>query len=327
MRAFQRERDALTVRTRMCVAAWGIAPVEEESKLKERIEGMGVTSGFGDEWLKVDALKFMPDGGVGDRTALMYEPYLDEPNNYGQSVIDPEVFYDLVQWAHDLGWSIETHACGDRMIELTAEAYADAMKRTTSMVRQAHHAGHNEDSTLSGIDTTPSKDKPRVRHRIHHAYLPTRRALQLMRESETIAIVQPAFIYNLGESYVKSIGLERARRMNSYRTYLMNGIPLAGSSDSPVTVFNPFVGLYAAVKHQTVLGTPFDQRENLTMMEALRAFTRGSAYVTFEEDVRGSIEVGKYADFVALADDLLTIPIGDVKDAKPTLTVVGGRVC
>jgi predicted amidohydrolase YtcJ len=302
IRAFQRarERGALTVRVRMCLAGWGIAPLADEPQLKRRIEEMGVTSGFGDEWLTLDAIKFMPDGGVGDRTALMFEPYLDEPNNYGQTTLDLELFYELVQWAHDMGWAIETHACGDRMIELTAEAYADAVKRNPN---------------------------PKARHRIHHAYLPTRKALQLMRESGAIAIVQPAFVYNLGESYIKSIGLERARRINPYRTYLMNSIPLAGSSDSAVTDYNPFVGLYAAVAHHTVLGTQYDQRENLTMWEALRAYTRGSAYVTFEEEVRGSLEAGKYADFVVLEQDLLTMPLEDVKGMKPTMTVVGGRVC
>ncbi|MBI3732497.1 MAG: amidohydrolase [Chloroflexi bacterium] len=176
IRAFQqvRERGRLTVRSRLCVAAWGMAPLEEEARLKDRIEGMGVTSGFGDEWLKVDAIKFMPDGGVGDRTALMFEPYLNEPGTgeaarthhsvneqatrarlrpYGQHVVDPELFYEMVQWAHDQGWSVETHACGDRMIELTAEAYADAVKRNPA---------------------------PRVRHRIHHAYLPTARDLLVL---------------------------------------------------------------------------------------------------------------------------------------------------
>ena len=166
----------------------------------------------------------------------------------------------------------------------------------------------------------------RVRHRIHHAYLPTARALELMRTSETIAILQPAFIYNLGESYIKSLGLNHARRMNPYRTYLMNAITLAGSSDSAVTDYNPWVGLYAAVKHQTVLGTPFDQRENLTTAEALRIYTRGSAYVTFEEAVMGSIETGKYADFVVVAEDVLTMPPDELKDVKPQMTAVGGKV-
>lgn len=229
----------------------------------------------------------------------MFEPYRDEPDNYGQSVVDPELFYEMVQWAHDLGWSVDTHACGDRMIELTAEAYADAQRRNP---------------------------KASVRHRIHHAYLPTARALQLMRDGGTVAIVQPAFIYNLGESFVKSLGMERASRMNPYRTYRASGIPLAGSSDSPVTVFDPFLGLYAAAAHQTVLGAEFDPAERLTLADALRMFTRGSAHVTFEDAALGSIEVGKHADFVVLGEDLLHVPLEAVKDIKPVITVVGGRV-
>jgi predicted amidohydrolase YtcJ len=242
IRAYQRVRDGgmLSVRSRLCIAAWGIAPLEDEVHLKDRIAGMGFTSGFGDEWLRLDAIKFMPDGGVGDRTALMSEPYLDEPNNYGQHAVDPELFYEMVQWVHDMGWAIETHACGDRMIELPAEAYADAVQRKPAPTERIGKRG--------------------VRHRIHHAYLPTRKALNLMRAAGTIAIMQPSFVYNLGESYIKSIGLDRARRMNPYRTYLMNAITLAGSSDSPVTVFNPFVGFFAAAAHQTMLGTEFDPR-------------------------------------------------------------------
>ena len=93
-------------------------------------------------------------------------------------------------------------------------------------------------------------------------------------------------------------------------------VRLAGSSDSAVTDYNPWVGLYAAVRHQTVLGTPYDQRENLTIAEALRMYTRGSAYVTFEEGVMGSLESGKYADFVVVDKDVLTQPTDELKDVK-----------
>ncbi|RMF88795.1 MAG: amidohydrolase [Nitrospinota bacterium] len=303
MRAYQNlyRRGELPLRVSLCVAGWGFSSVDDlsDQQLKARIEEMGVYTGLGDHRLRIDAVKMMPDGGVGDRTAAMYEPYEGEPNNYGQFVVDPAEFQAAVQWCHERGWSVETHACGDRMTDIAVEAYASAFRQ---------------------------RETPLIRHRVHHAYLPTPKALATMATYGIVAIMNPPFLYNLGESYIRSIGHARAARMKPMRTYLEQGVPLAGSSDSPVTDYNPFVGIYSAVNRHTVAGTPLDQSERLSVEEALRMYTLGSAYVTFEEGIKGSLEAGKLADLVVLDRDILTVPVATLKEIQVEMTMVEGKV-
>lgn len=303
IRAYQNlyRRKELPLRVSLCLAGWGFSKATDLSneQLKTRLEGMGIYSGFGDHWLRIDAVKMMPDGGVGDRTAAMYTPYAGEPDNYGQFVVDPAEYHEAVQWCHDRGWSVETHACGDRMTDIVSEAYVTAYQR---------------------------KNTPHIRHRVHHAYLPTPKALELMARHGIIAIMNPPFLYNLGESYIKSLGYERASRMKPMRTYLDRGIPLAGSSDSPVTDYNPFVGIHAAVNRRTVTGTPLEQDEQISIEDALRMYTLGSAQVTFEEHRKGSVEIDKLADLIVIDRDILALPKETLKDVQVEMTMVEGKI-
>jgi predicted amidohydrolase YtcJ len=299
-RAFQTaaREDKLTVRVDILVAAWGFGSGDDEPFLKERIEHIGLQGGFGDDLLRLEGVKLMPDGGVGDRTARMFEPYLDEPENRGQWVVDPEELPSLVKWVHDLGFPIDAHTCGNEAQEVVVNAYAAAQE---------------------------SNPRPWLRHRVHHAYFPTAVTLDLMRRHRIPAVVSNPFITNLGESFVTSLGEERASRVMPMRTYLDSGIPLAGSSDSSVSDFNPWVGMYAATTRKTVTGRVLGQQERITTREALRSYTIGGAFATGRERIAGSLEPGKLADLVLLNDDPLTMPPDDLKDMKPVATMLGGR--
>src|SRR5215213_1567526 len=120
------------------------------------------------------------------------------------------------------------------------------------------------------------------------------------------ALVSSPFLTNLGEGFVNALGEARAARMMPMRTYLTAGIPLAGSSDSPITDFNPWVGIHAAVVRETVAGRPLGPGERLTPLEALRSYTLGGAHASGQESRRGSITPGKLADLVVLPQDPLT---------------------
>lgn len=292
-------KGTLTVRSALCVVAWGyLKTPAEESKVKERLEAMGVSTGLGDHWLRLDAVKMMPDGGVGDRTALMYEPYRDEPDNRGQEIVEAAKLREYILWCHERGWSVDCHTCGDRMQDIVVEAYAEAYRR---------------------------QPWARIRHRIHHGYLPSARALALMQEHRIAALTQPDFIYGMGESYVPALGLSRASRLKPHRTYLDRGIPLAFSSDSPVYEVHPFLGLYAAVARKTIKGTQFDEGESVTREKALIAYTRSAAPITGEKAIKGSLEPGKLADLVVLDRDYLTCPEDEIRDIRPVATMVDGR--
>lgn len=301
IRAYQNVyRDAsLTVRVSMCIGGWGFGAPEDEQTIEDRIEHSGIYTGYGDPWLRVDTVKFMPDGGVGDRTALMFDPYEGEPDNRGQFVVSERDLFHNVDWCHDRGWSVDCHACGDRMIELVARAYASA------------------------YDRQPSSH---IRHRIHHAYLPTETSLALMQEYRIPALATIPFLTNLGESFVASLGQQRAERIMPLRTYLEAGVPVALSSDAPVTTYNPWVGFYSAVTRKTVYGRELGASERISREDALRLYTAAAAWVTFEDDIKGSIAPGKLADVIILDRDVLSVPEEEILDVQASMTIVGGRI-
>jgi predicted amidohydrolase YtcJ len=137
-------------------------------------------------------------------------------------------------------------------------------------------------------------------------------------------VVSNPFLHSLGESYITSLGIERASRMMPMRTYLDRGIPLAGSSDSPVAVFDPWIGFRAAISRETVKGTVMGANERITPVETLRSYTIGGAYALGREREIGSIEPGKHADLLVLDDDPLSVEPDRFLDWKPRATMVGG---
>src|SRR5262249_2361790 len=156
--------------------------------------------------------------------------------------VEPNRLSELIRWVHDLGWSIDTHTCGDEAQETVVRAYAAAQE---------------------------ANPKPWLRHRVHHAYFPTAETVSLMAKHRIPAVVSNPFLVTLGESFVLSLGEERAARAMPMRTYLDAGVPLAGSSDSSVSDYNPWVGMYGAVARTTVAGRVLGAEERISAREAL----------------------------------------------------------
>ncbi len=301
IRAFVRARreGKLTVRTDMLLAGWGFGAPDTEEELEERFENLGVGGGLGDDLLRLEGIKLMIDGGISDRTARMFDAYVDEPDNRGTWVVEPRRLVRLICWVHDLGWPMDIHTCGDEAQETVVQAFAQAQSENP---------------------------KPWLRHRVHHAYFPTPAALAVMAETRIPAVVSSPFLTNLGEGFVNSVGPERASRAMPMRTYLNAGVPLAGSSDSSITDYNPWVGMHAAVNRTTATGRDLGRDlEALTPSEALHSYTLGGAFVTGREDRQGSIAVGKLADLVVLDRDPLAIPPADLDHVKPTATMLDGE--
>jgi predicted amidohydrolase YtcJ len=167
---------------------------------------------------------------------------------------------------------------------------------------------------------------PTIRHRIHHAYLPTQTSLDLMREYRIPALATIPFLTNLGESFVTSLGKERADRIMPLKSYLEAGVPVALSSDAPVTTFNPWTGMYSAVTRKTVYGRELGPDERISREEALRLYTSAAAWVTFEDGIKGSITPGMLADVAILDRDVLTVPEEEIKETRSVMTIVGGDV-
>ena len=300
LRAFHEAalQDRLTVRTAMSIAGWGFGAQREDVLIRDRLAGIGVMGGFGNDLLWIDGVKLMPDGGVGDRTAKMYEPYLGEPNNFGTWTVPPDELVEHIQWAHDHGYAMDIHTCGDEAQEVVVLAFAAAQERSPN---------------------------PRLRHRVHHAYLPTEATLEAMARHRIPAVVSNPFLWSLGESYRTSIGDERAARMMPMRTYLNRGVPLAGSSDSPVASHSPWIGIASAIARRTVKGTELGPEQRLTPDEALRMYLTGGAFAINRERALGTLEPGKLADLVVLDNDPRDLDPDTLMGVEPRATMVGGR--
>ncbi|MCS7275245.1 MAG: amidohydrolase, partial [Candidatus Bipolaricaulota bacterium] len=231
----------------------------------EHLIALGLRSGFGDDTLKLGAIKFFADGSIGARNAALHRSYRDADGvgklNYEQSDLNR-----LVQRAHDHGFQVMIHAIGDRAIDAALEALA--------------YAG-----------ATPDR-----RHRIEHVELVTPQQLERMRELGIIASMQPNFVQwsGSGELYETRLGPERDAQIDPHRKVLESGVKLAFGSDG--MPFGPLYGIHCVVHAPHPV-------QRVSVEEALRAYTLDAAYAGFEERSWGSLEVGKRADFVVLSED------------------------
>ena len=235
------------------------------------------------------------DGAFEAHTAALFEPYVDEPDNYGALTYTQEVMDAFILEAHSAGLQIAVHCESDRSIEQVLSAMEKALR--------AH-------------------PRPDHRHRIEHLELPTLNQLHRLARAGIMASMQPAFIpafigMNNMEYYEKLLGRPRLGMVHPYRTILDLGIPICGGSDSPVTPYGPLTGVQSAVNHPNP-----DQR--VTRQEALAMFTSAAAYSAFEEKDKGSIEPGKLADLVVLEGDPLSCHGQEIAGLKVHLTFVAG---
>jgi predicted amidohydrolase YtcJ len=246
-------------------------------------------------------LKLIIDGTMGSHGALFFEDYADDPGNRGFFVTPPEEIRRLTQAAMQRGYQVATHAIGDRGISLTLDAFE------------------------AGLAAVKPRDP---RPRIEHLQCVRRPDVDRVRRLGLIASMQPSHATaELGWSE-KRVGVERGRGLYALRWIVESGIPLAGGSDLPVDDESPLTGIHAAVTRQNPRGEPeggWHPEHRLTLAEALRAYTLGPAYAAFEEDRKGRIAPGQWADLTILARDLRAIPASEIARVEVLGTLVGGR--
>ena len=298
------ERGALRVRHNLAIwsnALFNYENFDEELKKVEwNLLGMGIRSGLGNERLRIGPFKFVPDGAVSSGTAVTYETYGADPNHQttGVFVIDPEKLTKLACVVHALGWQLMIHAIGDRTLDTAINAIAKALQ-------------------------TRNKEDPRPR--LEHCVMITPSMIERIRELGILLTLQPGFVWGLGDSYITQLGKEKAARTKPFRALLDNNIMVAFSSDRPVIDGAPLLGIHAAVNEKTVTGQDFAPAEKISVEEALRCYTINGAYTTFEEHIKGSLETGKLADLVILAEDPTKIAPESIKDVQVMATMVGGE--
>jgi len=266
------------------------------ASLLPHLLGLGLYTGFGNPKLKIGAIKVLLDGTIEMHTAAVTQPYKGEPDNLGLLCISEKELYDIVSKAHKAGFQLAIHAIGDRAIHVAL----DSIEKTLKEQPKADH-----------------------RHRIEHASMLDDELVSRMKNLGVIASVQPVFISSNLDWMLEPIGKKRATELcERYRTLLDAGVKVAAGSDLPAdSTMNPLVGIKTAVTRHG-----FALEESITIEQALPLYTINSAYASFEEKSRGSIEVGKLADLVVLSDDPLAIPPNKIGDIKVDMTIVDGEV-
>jgi len=257
----------------------------------------GVRTGLGDEWVRVGAMKLVCDGSISERTARLSQPYEGRPNDYGILVMTESELYSYGRKAHLAGWQIGTHANGDVGIDTTLRVYERLQREN------------------------PRHDP---RFRLEHCTVINDDLVERIKALGAIPTPFSTYVYYHGEK-MKYYGTERLNHMFALRTFLDNGIRATQASDYPPGEFIPMMALQSEVTRADTKGTVWGPKQKITVEEAVRVGTLHGAYASYEENVKGSLEVNKVADLVVLGRDpmkedpstLVTIPV--------ERTMAGGR--
>jgi predicted amidohydrolase YtcJ len=236
-------------------------------------------------------IKMFADGSLGSHTAAMKRPYTDEPNSNGLLLHPKTKLRQLVLQAHRSGVQLAVHAIGDRAIEEVLDAYEQALKQY------------------------PRKDH---RHRIEHCSILTPQLIKRMKRLGLTASVQPYFVVS-DFWLVNRVGERRARWAFPFRTLVKTGVVLISGSDCPVEDISPLLGIWAAVAKRGA-------NESLTVKQAFETYTSKAAYASFEENEKGTVEVGKLADLTILSGDPFRVEPNSIRKIKADMTVIDGKV-
>jgi predicted amidohydrolase YtcJ len=291
---FERARTGGRLTTRIYAAV----PLSTWEQLRDTVQ----VRGRGDTWLKIGALKGFVDGSLGSHTAAMLDPFTDAPNDTGLFVNSPEQLYSWTSGADRAGLHVIVHAIGDKAIRTQLDIYE----------RVEHENG--------------ARDR---RFRIEHAQHIAPPEIPRFAVLGVIASMQPYHAIDDGRWAEKVIGHERGMGTYAFKSLLDQHTRLAFGSDWFVAPATPLEGIYAAVTRRTLDGANpngWYPEQKITVEDALRAYTSGGAYASFDERDKGTLERGKLADFVMIDRDITRIVPEEIAQARVMMTVVGGRI-
>jgi predicted amidohydrolase YtcJ len=289
----QAEKDSL-LKTRI----YSAVSVYQWKQLKAEIE----QNGCGNEWVKIGALKGFMDGSLGSHTAAFFEPYTDLGNDSGLLTMNPDELFDILKLADKENMQAIVHAIGDKAISKVLDVFEKVQKEN------------------------PARDR---RYRIEHSQHIAPKDFVRYKDLNVIASMQPYHAIDDGRWAEKLIGPERIKTTYAFRTLLDKQVTLAFGSDWFVAPPVPLMGIYAAVTRRTL-----DEKnpqgwvpeQKITVEDALRAYTSGAAYASFDEKEKGTLEAGKLADFVMLNQDIFTIKPEEIRNAQVLMTITGGKI-
>jgi hypothetical protein len=268
---------------------------------------MGLRFGFGDDWIRLGALKIFADGALGPHTACMIEPYEGEPENHGIIVTEKEDMMELASRASASGFPTTIHAIGDRAVHDVLDVFDQVRSEET---------GRGEAPNLR-------------RHRVEHVQLIHPSDVSRLAELNLVASMQPIHAtadYQMADQFW---GAKRVPYSYNPRLQLDRGVTLAFGSDAPVDALGPLAGIHAAVTRRRADGSPspdgWQPAAKISVDEALRGYTIGAAYAAGMEDKSGQIRERFLADIVVLDRDIFTLPPDELLETRVLATMVGGE--
>lgn len=288
---------------------------ETAEDVEQKIRGLPFKPGNGDDHLRVGTLKLGVDGGVLYGTAFLREPYgrqsfslygLTDPQYRGKLQVDTKQVRNFILAGHRLGWQMGTHVTGDAGVDMVLDA-------VESIDKELPIAGR--------------------RFTLIHAYFANPAAAARAARLGVCVDTQPAWYYKDGDALADALGAERLRKFIGVNVWRQAGVKVALNSDhfhgvdpdASLNPYNPFLTMYVAITRKTETGIVIGPEQRITRETALRLMSQEAAWLHFDEQKKGTLELGRYGDLAVLSGNFFTCPEGDLKKLRSVLTVVGGK--
>lgn len=259
-------------------------------KLLPKLAVMHHLNGDSSSNVKIGFIKLFADGSLGSRTAALAKPYSDMPASKGMLFQTTEKLGKLISEAHKAGFQVAVHAIGDRAVASVLDAYEETLR----YFPQKNH-----------------------RHRIEHCSVLNPELIDRLKGLDLVASVQPHFIAS-DFWLIDRLGKERVRWVYPFKDLKKKGVVLASGSDGPIEPISPLLGIWAATAKR-------GSKENLPVKEALETYTINAAYASFDEDRKGTIQVGKVADLTVLSNNLFSLKPEMIREVVVEMTIVNGK--
>ena len=263
----------------------------------DEVNDSGKKTGHGDEWVRIGALKLACDGSISERTARLSEPYIGRPNDYGIIVHDEEHLYEEALKAHLNDWQIGIHANGDVGIDIALKVYERLQKE---------------------------KFREDPRFRLEHCTVINKSLIERIKALNAIPNPFSTYVYFHGEK-MKEYGKKRLENMFAVRSFLDAGINVTQTSDYPPGPYEPMMAIQSSVTRTDYTGEVWGPSQKISVEEAIKVATINGAYASYEENIKGSLEIGKLADLVILGQNPMKIDPMKIIDIPIERTMVGGK--
>lgn len=264
---------------------------------------LGIRTGFGDEHLRLGAVKVLSDGSLIGRTSALNDPYCPHAggieSDRGMLAFDPEELSKTLTLLHRSGWQLAVHAIGDKAVDYAVDHLEKAQR------------------------SYPQND---LRHRIEHCGLTSDEMVARIARAGIVPVPQGRFLWELGDGFLEALGSARMAMVYRMKSFLDMGAELPGSSDAPVVDASPMKGIAGMVSRRTAAGQLVAPKEALSLEQALRAYTHGSAFAAHEEHLKGTLAPGMLADMAVLSEDPFTVSVPELADIGVVATILGGEV-